>query len=191
MPRWGRLPEARAFLRANVPWIERERARQLQSLAKRPRITPGAHVLLRGVTCPVLLEASGPVPRIVLGDLGHDLHPGIDLERSVRAMLRRLAERELPDRLRALAASHCLTVSRISIRDQRTRWGSCSPSGRISLNWRLVQMPAHVSDYVLIHELMHLRVRNHSRRFWRQVAAACPEYEVARAWLREQRHLVL
>jgi len=122
MPRWGRLSEARAFLRANVPWIERERARQLQSLAKRPRITPGAHVLLRGVTCPVLLEATGPVPRIVFGELSHELHPGVDIERSVRAMLRRLAERELPDRLRALAASHGVTVSRISIRDQRTRW---------------------------------------------------------------------
>jgi predicted metal-dependent hydrolase len=95
----------------------------------------------------------------------------------------------LPPRLRELAAIHGLSVSRVSIRNQQWRWGSCSPNGHICLNWRLVTMPDWVRDYVLIHELMHLKRMDHSRKFWKLVAAACPEYEQARAWLRhEGRH---
>jgi predicted metal-dependent hydrolase len=94
------------------------------------------------------------------------------------------AAHELPPRLRQLATQHGLTVTRVSIRDQRTRWGSCGPDGHISLNWRLVLMPDWVRDYVLIHELMHLRRLDHSPTYWRLVAAACPDYRLARGWLR-------
>lgn len=95
----------------------------------------------------------------------------------------------LPARLLELAAEHGLSVRKISVRSQRWRWGSCSPSGHISLNWRLVTMPDWVRDYVLIHELMHLRRMDHSPRFWKLVAAACPNYRDARAWLRRQAHV--
>jgi predicted metal-dependent hydrolase len=101
-----------------------------------------------------------------------------------RQVLRTRAARELPARLFELAAQHGLTVARVSIRNQRTRWGSCGPDGHICLNWRLVLMPPEVRDYVLIHELMHLRRMDHSRAYWRLVAAACPDYPSAREWLR-------
>ena len=91
-----------------------------------------------------------------------------------------------PSSLLRLAEHHGLQVSRVSVRNQRSRWGSCSPSGHICLNWRLVLMPDAVRDYVLIHELMHLRRLDHSRHFWRLVAHACPDYQNARRWLREQ-----
>jgi predicted metal-dependent hydrolase len=94
------------------------------------------------------------------------------------------AAAELPPRLMALAAQFGLTVARVSIRSQRTRWGSCGPDGHISLNWRLVLMPDWVRDYVLIHELMHLRRLDHSPAYWRLVEAACPDYRLARRWLR-------
>jgi len=106
------------------------------------------------------------------------------------AELRRRAGRELPVQLRLLAERHGLVVSRVSVRNQRSRWGSCSPAGHICLNWRLVLMPDAVRDYVLIHELMHLRRLDHSRHFWRLVAHACPDVEVSRRWLRENRHLL-
>jgi predicted metal-dependent hydrolase len=99
--------------------------------------------------------------------------------------LRRRAIRELPVQLHGLAGCHGLVVSRVSIRNQRSRWGSCSPSGHISLNWRLILMPDTVREYVLIHELMHLRRPDHSPHFWRLVAQACPDYERSRRWLRE------
>jgi predicted metal-dependent hydrolase len=94
------------------------------------------------------------------------------------------ARRELPPRLLGLAAEHGLTVHRVSIRNQRSRWGSCSRKGHISLNWRLVQMPPAVRDYVMIHELMHLKRMDHSPTFWALVAQACPAFEAARRYLR-------
>jgi predicted metal-dependent hydrolase len=99
---------------------------------------------------------------------------------------RRSASLELPRRLLQLASRLGLTVARISVRNQRTRWGSCSPSGHISLNWRLITLPDWVCEYVLVHELMHLRRLDHSPAFWRLVAAACPRYQEARAWLRHR-----
>jgi predicted metal-dependent hydrolase len=100
-------------------------------------------------------------------------------------MLRAAARRQLPSRLLELAARHGLTVTRVSVRNQRWRWGSCSRSGHICLNWRLVTMPDWVRDYVMVHELMHLKRMDHSAKFWKLVAAACPEYQAARKWLRE------
>ena len=102
------------------------------------------------------------------------------LDRELRAR----AESELPPQLLALAARHGLAVRRVSIRDQRSRWGSCSPTGHISLNFRLLLMPPDVREYILIHELMHLRRANHSRAFWRLVEAACPGFRAAERWLR-------
>ena len=96
-----------------------------------------------------------------------------EAERALRAR----ATRELPERLLELARQNGLTVARISVRNQRWRWGSCSPGGHICLNWRLVQMPDEVRDYVMIHELMHLKRLDHSPRFWKLVAEACPEYQ--------------
>jgi predicted metal-dependent hydrolase len=94
------------------------------------------------------------------------------------------AKQALPARLYELAAQHGCTVTAVSIRGQKTRWGSCGRNGHISLNWRLMLMPSWVRDYVLLHELMHLRRMDHSPKFWRLVEAACPEYRAARQWLR-------
>ena len=104
--------------------------------------------------------------------------------------LRAVALGELPPRLLQLAAAHGLSVSRVSVRNQKWRWGSCSPNGHICLNWRLVQMPAWVRDYVMIHELMHLKRLDHSRKFWKLVVAACPEYREARAWLHDNQQIL-
>ena len=98
--------------------------------------------------------------------------------------LRNRAKRELPGRLLELAARHALTVTRVSVRNQRWRWGSCSRNGHICLNWRLVQMPDAVRDYVMIHELMHLRRMDHSPKFWKLVEAVCPTFQTSRAYLR-------
>jgi hypothetical protein len=98
--------------------------------------------------------------------------------------LRERARRELPARVLELGARHALQVTRVSVRNQRWRWGSCSKNGHICLNWRLVQAPDWVRDYVIVHELMHLKRMDHSPKFWALVARACPEYQAARTWLR-------
>lgn len=97
--------------------------------------------------------------------------------------LRARAAKELPPALLALAAEQGITVTRVSIRNQRSRWGACSARGAITLNWRLVLVPDFVREYVMLHELMHRRELNHSRRFWRQVASVCPRHREARRWL--------
>ena len=99
------------------------------------------------------------------------------------AALRKRAVTELPPQLLALAAAHAISVTKVSIRNQRSRWGACSSRGSITLNWRLILVPDFVREYVMIHELMHRRELNHSKRFWKHVAAACPRHREARKWL--------
>jgi predicted metal-dependent hydrolase len=110
------------------------------------------------------------------------------MPKEIERELRNRAKRELPGRLLELAAQHALTVTRISVRNQRWRWGSCSRNGHSCLNWRLVQMPDAVRDYVIIHELMHLRRMDHSPKFWKLVEAACPTFQTSRAYLRSLSH---
>jgi predicted metal-dependent hydrolase len=98
-----------------------------------------------------------------------------------------VAERELPGRTWELARLHGIAISRVTVRAQKTRWGSCSARGSISLNWRLVQAPWSVVDYLIIHELMHRRQMNHSARYWQLVAEACPDYRAAELWLKRHR----
>ena len=76
-------------------------------------------------------------------------------------------------------------VNRIQIRDQRTRWGSCSAAGNLSFNWRLVLAPLEVLDYVVVHEVCHLREANHSRRFWHLVESRRPHWRDQKTWLAE------
>jgi predicted metal-dependent hydrolase len=108
----------------------------------------------------------------------------------VERWYRRKAARELPAMLMRLARAHDISVARVSVRDQRSRWGACSSRGTITLNWRLIQVPNFVREYVLLHELMHRRELNHSRRFWRLVAACCPRHLEARRWLKREGKLL-
>jgi predicted metal-dependent hydrolase len=101
------------------------------------------------------------------------------------SQLRAQAAETLPPQLQALAARHGLTVNRVTIRNQRSRWGSCSSRGHITLNFRLMLMPPDVREYILIHELMHMKQANHSIRFWRLVEAACPGFRDAERWLKK------
>lgn len=79
-----------------------------------------------------------------------------------------------------------VSYNRIAIREQRTRWGSCSSNKNLNFNWKLILMPEEVMDYVIIHELAHLKHMNHSKEFWNCVAEYCPNYKVSRKWLKEQ-----
>lgn len=186
IPRGGSTGAARRFVVSQRKWIDKERYRRALTPPTPREWRAGTPILLRGRTCPLVVEARDGGYDVRLGELAIRAGgtPTDDLRPLVEAALRKVAEREMPPRLLDLANRHGLAVQKVQIRNQRWRWGSCSSSGRISLNWRLVQVPPDVCDYVLVHELMHLRVQNHSARFWRLVAAACPEHREARAWLR-------
>ncbi len=83
-----------------------------------------------------------------------------------------------------------LKYNKINITDARRRWGSCSPSGNINFSWRLIMAPINVVDYVVVHELVHLRVKNHTKKFWNAVRVVLPDYEERAEWLRENGYLL-
>lgn len=189
IPRGGSKREAAEFLLRHADWIARERRRQASQRWRAERgWSTGDRIWVRGVLTAVRVTEVDGQRHVAFGLDGLSIPQGADARGAVERHLRALAAAELPVRLRSLAAAHGLSVSRVVIRDQQTRWGSCSPGGAVSLNWRLVQMPDAVRDYVLVHELMHLREANHSRRFWRLVNHACPWHLEARRWLRRHGH---
>ena len=181
VPWWGSKREARAFVDAQQAWIAGHRGKRAARASARWGV--GADVLVDGVAHRLTTDDHG---RVTLD--GGVVAPAVAEERAlkaaVQAWLRARAVATLPGELLALASRHDIAVTRVSIRNQASRWGSCSRRGTISLNWRLVQTPPFVRDYVLLHELMHRRELNHSARFWRHVAAVCPRYVEARRWLR-------
>ncbi len=113
-----------------------------------------------------------------------------DLRRTIEKHLRQLAAKELPPRVREFAAQHQIAVTRITVRNQKSRWGSCSRRGTISLNWRLIQTPDFVRDYIVLHELAHRRHMNHSPRFWSEVEKLCPDFRTAERWLKTHRNFL-
>jgi predicted metal-dependent hydrolase len=184
IPRGGSRREAELFLQRHQTWVAEERLRVAERHAP-VEWRVGDSILLHGEPTAILLQKVGRSQMLVVGDQRVRIADGVDNVRpAVELALRRIAVRELMPRLAALAKEHGLTVGRVTIRNQRSRWGSCSRRGVIALNFRLVQMPAPVCDYVLLHELMHLRQQNHSRRYWRLVAEVCPGYREAERWLR-------
>ncbi|MEW5815523.1 MAG: SprT family zinc-dependent metalloprotease [Spirochaetota bacterium] len=100
------------------------------------------------------------------------------------------AKKKLPTRLESLSKVTGIPYSRISIRNQRTRWGSSSGRGNISLNWRIIMTPPEVQDYLLLHELAHQAVHSHSKRYWCKVKALCPDYKKYDKWLKEHARLM-
>jgi len=198
IPRGGSWAEARRFAQRNAAWLE-ERLRRWQQREK--ALSDDGKILFRGeridltqffVVCPETHK--GPKSKVQSPMSGGVGAPSVEntpqagmpdeLRLRAQAVLRELAEDELPERVKELAALHGLTVNRISVRNQRSRWGSCSARGVVSLNWRLVQAPEFVRDYIIIHELMHLRQMNHSARFWELVHTAFPRTPEAERWLK-------
>jgi len=96
-----------------------------------------------------------------------------------------LAKKEITKMAEGLAEQYGFTYNRIFIRDQKTKWGTCSSKKNLSFNWRLIRCPRYVIEYLIIHELSHLKVMNHSARFWELVESMCPDFKKAKFWLKE------
>ena len=200
IPARGSEREARRFVEQHQDWLERARARQ----RRRPRAADiwvvGTFVLWRGHMTEIRVATTntpwpsvGPAPRpkiCLAADVFQVAKLEGDLRPTLEAHFARRAKVELPARTWELAAVTGVDVKLVSVRNQRSRWGSCSASGTISLNWRLVQTPDLVRDYIIYHELMHLREMNHSERFWARVEEVCPEWRDAESWIRRNGALV-
>jgi predicted metal-dependent hydrolase len=183
IPRHGHLAEGLAFLDRHRPWLA-------QRLARRPAATPfaaGALVPLRGVAHvirpsgllrgPVSIEAGEPPALLVSG------RPEF-LARRVGAYLRDEAARDLTAASRRHAEALGVRFAKVTIKDTKSRWGSCTAAGELAYSWRIILAPPAVIDYLAAHEVAHLSEMNHSARFWRLVGQLCPDWRGARDWLK-------
>ena len=107
------------------------------------------------------------------------------LSETEQKALAKLAAQVLPSKVQHFAAVIGVSYGRITIRSQRTRWGSCSAKGNLNFNCLLMLCPEEVMDYVVIHELCHRKEMNHSPAFWAEVETYCPDYRIHRKWLKE------
>ena len=188
IPRRGSRTEAIRFLERSEAWLLKQRAELKGKVRANLLWTDGTRFLFRGEEVALLVERAGGAVRLAFADECFSLTRELpDYRKKVLDHLRKIAERELPPRTRELARLHGIEISRVTVRAQKTRWGSCSARGTISLNWRLIHAPAHVVDYLIIHELMHRREMNHSSRYWKLVAEACPDYRESEQWLKKTR----
>lgn len=184
MPPRGTLVDAKDFAQRHGAWI----AARLGRLPKAAPFHPGTLVPLRGIAHKIVHRAgvrgtvwtetrdSGERIICVAGAPEH-------IDRRVHDFLKREARRDLQKAAQSYAAVLGVKVKRLSIRDQSSRWGSCTSAGSLSFSWRLILAPAYVLDYLAAHEVAHLVEMNHSARFWRVVARICPQTDRAKAWL--------
>ncbi len=184
MPPRASLREACDFARKHGGWI----ATRLCRLPAAAPFAPGTILPLRGLPHRVVhrraargtvwteLGSNGERLLCVAGDDPH-------VERRIRDFLHREAKRDLEAAAHAYAERLGLTLKRISIRDQTSRWGSCSTTGALSFSWRLILAPRYVLDYLAAHEVAHLVEMNHSPRFWRLLHRICPDMRRAKIWL--------
>jgi hypothetical protein len=180
--RRGRTPEreAAAAIRELRPWIERrvaELGRAREVIASRGSSVPYLGNALRLVAQPARTRAHRRGDELLV-PMGDDQLPAIE------RFYRRAARSEVATRLDRACEQSGTSYSRLTIRGQRTRWASCSPTGAMSFNWRLLLAPEPVLDYVVWHEVCHLEVLDHSRRFWTLVESRCPGYREQVRWLR-------
>ena len=184
MPPRGTLAEAKDFAQRHGGWI----AARLGRLPKAAPFHPGTVMPLRGVPHRIVhrpgvrgtvwpeMRDSGERILCVAGGLDH-------IERRVSDYLKREARNDLQKAAQSYAAALGVRVKRLSIRDQSSRWGSCTSAGSLSFSWRLILAPPFVLDYLAAHEVAHLVEMNHSPRFWRVVARVCDHVERAKKWL--------
>lgn len=184
IPPRGTLKEAREFAQKHGGWI----AARLDRLPKAAPFADGIAVPLRGVPHRIVHRGAvrGTVWTEESAESGFLLcvagrAPHID--RRVGDFLRREAKRDLDIASRHFATELGVEVKRVAVRDQSSRWGSCSTTGVLSFSWRLILAPSMVLNYLAAHEVAHLVEMNHSPRFWRLVQQLCPYHERAKVWL--------
>lgn len=180
--------EALDFVERSGPWLLTQlKAAQLRASTRRPLTEGDTLPLLDEQLCLRLLPAS----RNKITRAGDELHvhsnsvERSELEKLLEAWYRRQAKDYMDMRLAEFGAQLGLQAKSLAIRGQKTLWGSCTARGAISMNWRLMLAPARVVDYVLAHELCHLRHLNHSVQFWGLVEQVIPDYRSRRALLRQ------
>ncbi len=182
------------FVEEKRPWIERTLRRMRESEAEFPpaRLEDGGELPYLGTRLALAVRAEPGRARPHVARRGDRLSvvlpPGGSLADALERWYRRRARVEVGARLDAAVARAGLAYTSLQVRGQRTRWASCSSTGAMSFNWRLLLAPAEILDYVVEHEVAHLEVHDHSQRFWDLLASRCPGWREHERWLRRHGH---
>ncbi|MBU0705662.1 M48 family metallopeptidase [Patescibacteria group bacterium] len=202
IPRYALSMQIDSFLRKQTPWIEKHWNQALKKSAQRPkrRHKDGDTYFYFGETLTLKLIPSlswKPGIRVSGNNLEITLHNATTLsdgkkaiKKIVQEFYKKKAEEVIHDRLQFFNEHYRLKYNRVTFRNQKTRWGSCSSAKNLNFNWRLIMAPIEIIDYVVVHELCHLKHMNHSTSFWRLVAEAIPEYKGMRKWLKDNHYLL-
>lgn len=194
--------EVKLFIDSHRGWI-REKVENYQTLLARhsgpDRLENGVSILFRGEPTPLSVTVSDRIhPKVVEGDgfrleLPERLPANAresNIEQALTKHLKRQAKSDAEMAIERFGPPNDLSPSGLRIKDQKRLWGSCTYAGIINLNWRLVLAPVEVFDYVVVHELCHLRHRHHQPPFWRMVGKVMPDFERHRHWLKVNGHLL-
>lgn len=186
----GSRIDPEGLLTEHADWVLEKHA---EYAAERERVPerhfePGASFPYRGEPHEVVVERRS-ASAVEDGTLRLARHHVVEtsIRRALECLFRREAREAFTEVAEAYAPDMGVAYDRIEVRNQRTRWGSCSSKGTLSLNWRLILGPPEVLEYVVVHELAHLEESNHSEAFWSIVERWLPDYEERRAWLQEHR----
>jgi len=187
-PSKSKLGEAAAFAKSKINWIAAQLDKTMQDTL---HFEEGTIIPLRGVPCQITASGAGRLPKLVdqteTPDIPLTLHlPGAPETLPARALryLKQEARKDLTKAVAFHAERLDVKPARISIKDTRSRWGSCSHAGNLSFSWRLILADPYVLDYVAAHEVAHLKEMNHSPAFWAEVERTYPDWKPARNWLR-------
>ncbi len=201
-PRFTSERAIQTFLFQYSRWIEKQVAKINQQKELRPEFNYHSGDQFYYFGEPVVLKViptSKKRPTVKVRD--HDLtieldetvneEVGKDMIRSaIEKFYRGKAVEVIHDRLQHFNEFYGFRYNRVTLRNQKSRWGSCSGLKNLNFNWRLIMAPIEVIDYVVVHELCHLKEMNHSSRFWALVEKALPDHKVQRKWLRENHYLL-
>ena len=185
--------EADGFFRQKEDWVRRKLAeRSARPGPGERRFAPGEEFLYHGEPYPLKLGATGSGSPLSLSCGVFLLRPDrLDQAReTLIKWYRDQARRELPERVALYGRRADLVPTGITITSALSRYGSCSARDRLSFSWRIIMAPYPVMDYVILHELAHIREKNHSGKFWAFLETLLPDYRERRAWFRENGHLL-
>jgi predicted metal-dependent hydrolase len=184
------LQQVQDFIKSNEGWItnQLDRIERLRSTRK-PLLSERGEILYRGINTKVSIEGNSDADHAnVIFQNGtltvtrvrqSTVSPSIILEN----WLREQAAKEIRSHVNALSGQIGQSPRKIYIKDQKTKWGSCSSLKNLSFSWRLIMAPPFVLEYLVAHEVVHLKIMNHSKLFWGTVKSLCPEYKKASRWL--------
>jgi predicted metal-dependent hydrolase len=192
VPRGMPVRSHEAFVQEKAAWIIQtlDRLRDTKTVPETPSLSDGSRVRYAGRELTLRLRdgtRTGHYRAALREDSLHLSVPELEqavIRRALEHWYRRQAEAVFTERLALHNRVYQFRYGRVSVKAQKTRWGSCSKQGNLNFNWRLLLAPIAVLDYVVVHELCHLREMNHGSKFWQLVALGCPEYAVHRRWLR-------